>query len=468
MDHLFTVSGSKATPVTQTGLAAEDLWERRHLQEWVIAHPKVLGESVLIVTAEFDRWADADGVAAKDRLDILGIDATGQLVVVELKRGTADRAVHLQAITYAALVSRFDLDTLTQAHHRFRTGRGEVVTVEECQQTLLDHVDGEWDPELLKRPRIVVIAADFPKQVTHTVVWLSEMNLDIALVQVTLWQVEGHLVAGFATVYPTPEVEEFTLTPARLETEAVVKKIKARSQKQRAVDVIIKAGLLPDGTRMRMVPRHGVPDAIREQITTWAAEEDSRGTAMWVNSTAKPLTWAADGERYSATGLAEHVFTAVTGRTVSGIQGTTWWVVDTSHIPEGVDPDEWAGLADRDLTQLAAQLGGAGTTKDWTDLHTLLAAIPSGRWTTYGDVAAAIGSHALPVGTHLANCPLCTNAWRVLNRKGRVSAGFRWAEPNRTDTAADVLQSEGIRFEGETADQSFRMTPAELSQSLSE
>lgn len=103
MNHLFTVSGQKATPVTRTGLATEDLKERQDLQEWVIAHPQVLGESVLIVTAEFDRWAGADGALAKDRLDILAMDATGQLVVAELKRGTADRDVHLQAITYAAL-----------------------------------------------------------------------------------------------------------------------------------------------------------------------------------------------------------------------------------------------------------------------------------------------------------------------------------------------------------------------------
>lgn len=357
MDHLFTVSGQKATPVTQTWLAAEDLQERRDLQEWVIAHPQVLGESVLVVTAEFDRWADSDGVPAKDRLDVLGLDATGRLVVVELKRGTADRDVHLQAITYAALVSRFDLHTLAQAHHRFRTGRGETVTVDECRQRLLDHVDGEWDPEVLQRPRLVIIAGDFPKQVTHTVVWLSEMNLDIDLVQVSLWKVEGNLVAGFAKVYPTPEVEEFTLAPARLEAEAVARKIKERSQKQRAVHVLVAAGLLPDGTRLRLVPQHGTTEAIRKQITAWAAEADGRATVVWSNNTAKPLTWEADGQRYSATGLAEHIFTSVTGRTTS-IRGTTWWVADADHVPDGVDPDEWAALANSDLTQLAAQVGG--------------------------------------------------------------------------------------------------------------
>lgn len=125
MDHLFIVDGGTATPVPPTVLAAEGLLERQHLQEWVIANPQVLGESVLVITSEFDRWADTDGVPARDRLDVLGLDATGRLVVVELKRGTADRDVHLQAITYAALVSRFDLDTLAQAHRDFRKGRGK-------------------------------------------------------------------------------------------------------------------------------------------------------------------------------------------------------------------------------------------------------------------------------------------------------------------------------------------------------
>ncbi|UYM25743.1 hypothetical protein NQP46_30550 [Streptomyces albus] len=62
VDHLFTVMGEAATPIARTGLAAEGLLERQHLQEWVIAHPQVLGESVLVVTAEYDRWADTDGV----------------------------------------------------------------------------------------------------------------------------------------------------------------------------------------------------------------------------------------------------------------------------------------------------------------------------------------------------------------------------------------------------------------------
>ncbi|MFE2291933.1 DNA-binding protein [Streptomyces sp. NPDC059452] len=463
MDHLFTVDGRTATPISRTRLAAEGLLEREHLQEWVIAHPQVLGESVLVITAEYDRWADMDGVPARDRLDVLGLDATGRLVVVELKRKTADRDVHLQAITYAALVSRFDLDTLAQAHSDFLSRRGQALGIDTCKQRLLDHVDGEWSPELLQRPRQVIIAADFPKQVTHSVVWLSEMGLDIDLVQVGLWRVGEHLVAGFTKVYPTPEVEEFTLAPARVEGEAAAEKLRERSQSRRAVHTLVGAGLLPDGTRLLLTPRHRVPEAIRAAIRSWAAQNTARAAATWNNDAESPLTWDADGASYTPTGLAKHIFMNVTGRSLDSVQGTTWWDVDTTHVPVGVDPEAWATLAGTGLTGLVGQLNG--TRKDWAGLHTLLSAVPAGRWASYSDLAAVLGSHVVLTSQHLVTCGQCPNAWRVLTATGKVSTSFTWPDPSRTDTARDVLIGESIRFRGDrgdTADPDQRLRENEL------
>ncbi|MFD7230761.1 hypothetical protein [Streptomyces sp. NPDC059881] len=93
-------------------------------------------------------------------------------------------------------------------------------------------------------------------------------------------------------------------------------------------------------------------------------EDGRRATAAWNNNTAKPLTWDADGRPYTPTGLANHIFKNVTGRTPDGIQGTTWWEVDTDDVPNTVDPDEWAALAGASLADLAKQLNGAR--RDWT------------------------------------------------------------------------------------------------------
>ena len=51
--------------------------------------------------------------------------------------------------------------------------------------------------------------------------------------------------------------------------------------------------------------------------------------------------------------------------------------------------------------------------RDWSLLRKACAALPTGTWTTYGDLAELIGSHPVPVGVHLAHHPV-PNAWRVL------------------------------------------------------
>jgi alkylated DNA nucleotide flippase Atl1 len=461
MDHLLVVDGATATRATETTLHDHNLLERRHLQEWVISNPGVLGDDVLIITAEYGSWAaNVDGAPAHDRLDVLALDGSGRLVVVELKRGVATRDVHLQAITYAALVSRFTLDTLARAHRDFLRRRGTEVDLDEAQSRLLRHVGDELDTELLRRPRLVLIAAGFPKQVTHTVVWLSEMNVDIDLVEVSVWQIGQQLVAGFTRIYPIPEVDAFTLAPAREEAATVKERVQQRTRSRNAVHLIVEGGLLPDGTRMRMVPGHGTTAAIREEIATWMEEDERRRWATWRNSPSKPLSWEVDGEADSATGIAERVFTAVTGRSASGIQGTAWWVLDDDQAPPGADPEDWGALQGKTLVGLveAARPGQ----RDWSDLHEILQALPKGRWTSYGDLAAVIESHAVPVGTHLARCRSCTNAWRVLNANGRVSSGFRWSEPGREDKPEDLLHADGVTMSGGTADQAQRLRPGDL------
>jgi hypothetical protein len=64
----------------------------------------------------------------------------------------------------------------------------------------------------------------------------------------------------------------------------------------------------------------------------------------------------------------------------------------------------------------------------WDVMAKALAELPAGSWTTYGDLAALIGSHPVPVGMRLATVPV-TNAHRVLQAEGTISPGFRWPDP---------------------------------------
>lgn len=78
----------------------------------------------------------------------------------------------------------------------------------------------------------------------------------------------------------------------------------------------------------------------------------------------------------------------------------------------------------------------------------IVAAIPAGRWTTYGDVAIVAGTWAQPLAAIIAAFPMA-NAWRVLQSGGTISPGFRWTDPGREDDPRLVLEEEGLRFDAE-------------------
>lgn len=100
----------------------------------------------------------------------------------------------------------------------------------------------------------------------------------------------------------------------------------------------------------------------------------------------------------------------------------------------------------------------------WDLVNRALRELPAGSWTTYGDLAALIGSHPVPVGMRLATKPV-VNAHRVLQADGHVSPGFKWLDPTRTDKPQDLLIAEGVAFDEQgRADQSQRVSLDQLAQ----
>ena len=214
---VFTVEGSKARSLQSVEIADLQLLERKHLQEWVLERPEILGPDVLIITFEFDQWGVSSGAAPKDRLDVLGLGSDGRLVVAELKRGKSPDTVDLQAIKYAAMASRFDEDQLARLHRDFlnrdRTDETEL-SQEGASEKIGVHVSAGLSIELLASPRIVILAEGFSSTVTSSVVWLNEQGIDITLKQYRAYQTA--LLETIITVsqyYPVADVSAFEVSP---------------------------------------------------------------------------------------------------------------------------------------------------------------------------------------------------------------------------------------------------------------
>lgn len=106
-----------------------------------------------------------------------------------------------------------------------------------------------------------------------------------------------------------------------------------------------------------------------------------------------------------------------------------------------------------------------GDTIDFEIVRAFIASIPEGRWSSYGDVAAAAGA---PKGGQALGTWLSRNerdvpplVYRVLNRHGEVSPGWRATEPALPPTPEAVqakLAGEAVAFENGRAGQDQRWT----------
>lgn len=443
------VDGSKATPAERITLTSAGLLERHHLQEWVLAHPEILGEDVLVVTFEFDRWMTAGGTPTWERLDVMALDRTGRLVIAELKRDRAPDAVIVQALNYAAMASRFNLDLLAEAYGERRDG--EMTDAE-----LLDELR-EWAPglsdESLAPPRIVLVAEDFGPVMTNTSMFLIEQGLDLRLIRVLLYRMANDTVAlTAAQVLPVPDAEDFMVRPRSVgSTQRAARD--AASRRSSVPDRLIAGGAFAEGDELRIVVRPGVQED-RATIEHWLRSDPTRAVVRWRLDAKAPVVWAVDEQPWNLTTLIRHVIEQATGASpLTNVWGPNWFETPDGEI----------------LHKVAERFPDASRDRrfDWSALHAALLAIPSGRWTTYGDLGEIAGTAAQPVGNHVTKCPECANAWRVLGADARPRPNFAWTDLSDTRTQEEVLVAEGVAFVNHAADPERRITAEDLRASIS-
>jgi hypothetical protein len=340
-EMLFTVAGSVAMPAQMISLEEAGLEERADLQEWVLSNPAILGPAVKVVTFEFEGVPSAVATG-RDRISVLGLGADGRLVVAELKSGrTPDTEV--SAIKYSAMASRILPESLADLFARFQSRRQSPMTADEALAELQSHAP-DLSQESLRRPRIVLLARDFSPVVTASVVWLSEMGLDISLVQISAFRSYVYGQSGSSNVpmisvtqlYPLREVEEFTISPERQLAKEMADS-KRRVQDASTVRRLVTAESVADGTLFTLAPRNDFSFELRSQLEEWLHADPARRTAHWQNNLSAPLVWDADKAAYTPAGLVRHVVELATGIS-RDFFGTQWW-----RDPAGWTMSELAG-----------------------------------------------------------------------------------------------------------------------------
>jgi len=214
-------SANRLRKLERTSFSEVGFREREHLQEWLATMPDALCEamsegedSLLIIQKEFDGF---DGT--RERLDLLALDRAGQVVIIENKLDDSGRDVVWQALKYAAYCSSLKKVEIVGIFQQYldRHGGGDAAGLicEFLGEDTLDEVvlnDGT-------NQRVVFIAANFRREVTATVLWLREHQIDARCVKVVPYRFGEEIFVDLQQVIPTPEAADYMIRMAEKDSE---------------------------------------------------------------------------------------------------------------------------------------------------------------------------------------------------------------------------------------------------------
>jgi hypothetical protein len=232
-DSIFLVDPETRQPlkVEPVSFSKIGIQERKDLEQWVVNHPDLLGEELLVITTEFDRFDKTDR-----RLDILALDLDGVLTIVELKLDANHSLADLQAIRYAAFCSTMKIDNIIVLFSEFRR-----ISHEEASAKICEFLDVDELTELGNRPRIIIAAGslnDCP-ELTSCVLWLSNFGVDISCVELTPYCLRGssQIILVPRIIIPIPEAKEYLINVAQKEASEMQNE-KHRSEYRKLWDAI--------------------------------------------------------------------------------------------------------------------------------------------------------------------------------------------------------------------------------------
>ena len=194
-------------PLTARTFGELGFKERNNLQEWIAKEPSCLGEDLLVIQKEFAGFSDTH-----ERLDLLALDKQGSLVLIENKLDDTGRDVTWQALKYASYCSGLSKENVRRIYQEFldKTGPGA-----DAREQIKDFLDADdYEEVLINRgitQRIILIAANFRKEVTSTVLWLLNFKLRVQCFRIAPYSMGDQHFLNIEQIIPTKDVEEFMI-----------------------------------------------------------------------------------------------------------------------------------------------------------------------------------------------------------------------------------------------------------------
>jgi hypothetical protein len=274
---LYEITDSDIKQLERTTFAEQGFKERYDLQRLLRDHISAISPEIYVFAEEFGNWEDS-----KRRIDLRCIDKDANQVVVELKRTEDGGHMDLQAIRYAAMVSTLTYEDVLTAHREY----------------LKEHVqDGQADPAVgilnflgweeideehfAQDVRIVLVSAEFSKELTTAVLWLNERDLNIRCVKLCPYKLDNdRVMLDVQQVIPLPEEEEYWI---KARQKAAEQRLSRKFNFDFSVYDLTINGTTEKRLRARRLIYTAVKAAVHSGITPeQIAELLPRGMSRWL------------------------------------------------------------------------------------------------------------------------------------------------------------------------------------------
>lgn len=200
---LYKLGETALTHVAQPPMANLKIRERQDLQRLLKNQIDVISPGTLVISEEYSGWS-----GSLRRIDLLGIDPDGTLVVFELKRTEDGGHMDLQGIRYAAMASVLSYEEVLQVFANYLAKSGSS---DDAEDVMRKHLETENNEDVAGRVRIVLVSADFGTEITTTVLWLNEQSLDIRCVRLVPYQDGDFMYLDVQQIIPVPEASDYTI-----------------------------------------------------------------------------------------------------------------------------------------------------------------------------------------------------------------------------------------------------------------
>lgn len=209
---VYRISDTSIDPLPTAKFGERGIRERTDLQRLLKSNVGVISNpeepqnpELLVIAEEFGEWDES-----RRRIDLLAIDSKGDLVVIEIKRTEDGGHMELQALRYAAMVSGMTFHRAVEAYQALldRSEPGQ-----DAKKRLLEFLEWEEprEDEFARDVRIILVAADFSKELTTAVLWLNQRDLDIRCVRLRPYINGDQTLLDVHQVVPLPEAEAYTV-----------------------------------------------------------------------------------------------------------------------------------------------------------------------------------------------------------------------------------------------------------------